>query len=448
MPDKSTEHVIVGAGPAGLAAAFWHRQQRPEVELLVLESASQPGGWVQSEDIAGLHCELGPQAIRPDDDSEAMVAALGLGAEVLPADPQAQQRFIARAGRLIAAPRGPGDLLRTPLLSLLGKLRFLSEPWRKQGRDPTETVAAFCARRLGRESVPLAEAFASGVFGGDAHQLEMASAFPAVWRLEQEHGSLLKGAKARARPPAGRPALHSFAGGMRTLITGLGEHLSRSTADPLRCGAEVTRVRRSGKGFALEIHGAGESLRCSELTLAVPARHAAHLLGELGPDLATELGAIPSAGIANVYLGFDRDAVAEELSGFGFLVDHREPIPVLGMIYAGSIFPGLGDPGLFLCRAMLGGSTHPEALELPDSSLIETADATLRRYTGLAAPLRHAAVRRAPAAIPQYTVGHRARLAAIRAQLGRYPGLRLRGNSYAEVSVVGQLREPSGALPP
>ena len=45
--------------------------------------------------------------------------------------------------------------------------------------------------------MPLAEAMASGIYGGDAHAIEMAAAFPTIANLEREHGSLLRGVMAR-----------------------------------------------------------------------------------------------------------------------------------------------------------------------------------------------------------------------------------------------------------
>ena len=92
---------------------------------------------------------------------------------------------------------------------------------------------------------------------------------------------------------------------------------------------------------------------------------------------------------------------------------------------------------------MAGGVLHPETVDKTDAELIEEATRILRRYTGVSCEPRFHHVSRAQNAIPQFNKGHTARLRAIRDTAARYPGLRLIGNSYDEVSVVGQLKRPA-----
>ena len=74
-----------------------------------------------------------------------------------------------------------------------------------------------------------------------------------------------------------------------------------------------------------------------------------------------------------------------------------------------------------------------------DKELIRIALETLSKYTGIDARPLCERVRRAPAAIPQYEAGHRDRVQRIRDLVSRHPGLTLRGNSYDDVSIVGQM---------
>ena len=67
------------------------------------------------------------------------------------------------------------------------------------------------------------------------------------------------------------------------------------------------------------------------------------------------------------------------------------------------------------------------------------AQETLRKYTGLQARTLFQRVRKAPNAIPQFEIGHRDRVLRIRTLASRHPNLTLRGNSYDDVSLVGQM---------
>ncbi|MCA8955908.1 MAG: protoporphyrinogen oxidase, partial [Planctomycetes bacterium] len=322
-----------------------------------------------------------------------------------------------------------------------GKLGLLLEPLRRRGGDPEESLAAFVGRRFGRQTVPLAEALASGVFGGDAHRLEMSAAFPAITEMEREHGSLVRGMFARRKQPrVRRPPLATFRGGMEAMVQALRHRLEHR----LVLGRRAVALERDGTTWRVRLDGSPErTLTCRELVLAIPARCAAPLLHPLDSGLAAELAAIPFASIANIYLGFADGDARERLSGFGFLLDRTEASPMLGAIYCSSVFPKCAPPGKFLVRVMAGGMLHPDALERSEEELARDAEAMLRGYTGLRAQLLFRRVYKVRAAIPQFVTGHRRRVAAIRTLASRLPGLQLIGNSYDAVSVVGQMVRPA-----
>jgi len=433
--------LIIGAGPAGLCHAFWRLQQDPNLDVRIVDKAPQPGGWVQTRRIEGYSCEIGPQGFRPNDASDALIKALDMESRVVPCNEAAKLRFIARHGSLHPLPMGPKDLLKTRLFNLGGKLRFITEPFRKSRSPAGETLAQFTRRRFGKQAVPLAEAMASGVFGGDAHRLEMAAAFPQVLELEAKHGSLLKamGALARQRRESGakpRPALCTFKTGMEELVQTLRQQLS----DRLVLGWEVSRVRRIRDRWTAFLSGdSATTITANELVIAVPAHTASLLLPDVDADLATELRAIPFADIADIYLGFWASDAAQKLAGFGFLMDRSENSPYLGAIYASSLFPDRAMKDRFLVRIMAGGALHEGFLERDEETIAKEAEQLLRDYTGITGQLLFKRVYKLRNAIPQYVEGHRDRVLRIETLSGRQPGLRLIGNSFHEVAMVGQL---------
>ncbi|HLQ38880.1 MAG TPA: protoporphyrinogen oxidase, partial [Planctomycetota bacterium] len=240
--DPSVDLLVAGAGAAGLAHAFWRQRATPGLRLLVAEAAPRAGGWVHTLQRGGYTCECGPQGFRPNADTDALIDALELADEVLPASPLARRRWLLLDGRLQALPAGLLQFLGSPLLSLRDKLRVCGEPWRRRGSDLEESMAAFVTRRFGPGLRPLAEALAHGVYAGDADQLEMCSMFPQAVALEQQHGSVVRGLWKHQRPRPRRPALCTFRGGMGRSTAALQQALGPA----LRLQTRVRALRADG----------------------------------------------------------------------------------------------------------------------------------------------------------------------------------------------------------
>jgi oxygen-dependent protoporphyrinogen oxidase len=84
---------------------------------------------------------------------------------------------------------------------------------------------------------------------------------------------------------------------------------------------------------------------------------------------------------------------------------------------------------------MVGGSRNPEAALRPPEAVVESAVAALQPILGIEGePVATRCVVHADA-IPQYDVGHPARLRLIETNLAALPGLQLAGASYRGVSV-------------
>jgi oxygen-dependent protoporphyrinogen oxidase len=429
--------IVIGGGPAGLGHAFWRLQRQPDLRVCVLEAAPRVGGWVQTHHVDGFQLELGPQGFRPDDEVDAFLERTGLMADVVRCSNAALRRLVVRGGRLHQLPGRPGALLRSRLLSTAAKLRLLWEPRVRSSSAAGESVAGFVRRRFGRAAVPIAEAMMHGIYAGDAHQLEVAATLPIATDLEREHGSLFRGmaARSRARRAAGvpeRPVVCTFGRGMQHSV----ETLASRLGDRVRTDAPVRAVAPSGDGYL--VHGDRQQFCAPQVCITAPPAQAARLLLPLDQQLSDVLAEVPSASVASTYIGFERGAVPEHATGFGFLAPQRELDPVLGAIFTSSVFPHQAPDGHTLFRVMSGGFAHPHEVERSDDSLMRQATTVLQDLLGIdrAPSLRH--VSRARNAIPQYVRGHTARLRAIAERLSQHRGLSLRGAGYRKVSVVGQ----------
>jgi oxygen-dependent protoporphyrinogen oxidase len=83
----------------------------------------------------------------------------------------------------------------------------------------------------------------------------------------------------------------------------------------------------------------------------------------------------------------------------------------------------------------LGGAKRPELIEKSDDELVALALDDLRRWLGVTGKPQAVRIVRWPRAIPQYTIGHADRLAAIEAGLEKWPTLVPAGNYLRGVSV-------------
>jgi oxygen-dependent protoporphyrinogen oxidase len=438
--------VIAGAGITGLVAAHRLLEKEPGLDVALLEAAGRSGGNMGTESVDGFLFERGPNGFTDAVPSTLELArGLGLVERLIASGPLAKRRYLLKRGKLHALPSGPLGLLASPLLSVRGRLRLITEPLRGPASpEMEESVAAFGRRRLGREATfTLLDPFVTGVYAGDMERLSMAAAFPRAVALEREHGSLLKGLAARARARrkeaagGGAPAggglagtLHSFRGGLQDLADALESRLGGRA----RLRAPVEAVRRKGAAYDVVLRD-GSSLPADAVVAAMPAPRAATLFSAWNADLSNALEEIPYAPVAVVCLGYPRERIAHPLDGFGFLVPRDQGLRTLGAIWVSSVFPEHAPEGAASLRVLLGGARDPEVVGLSEEDLRSLVLAEVGPVLGIRGEPSAWRVYRYPVGIPQYNIGHSKRLRRIDGWLRSLPGLFLTGNAYRGVGL-------------
>ena len=436
--------IIVGGGISGLTLG-WHLQQQSELDFRVLEAGDRVGGTVACVRDSGFLMEMGPNGFLDRVPFTLDLAQqLGLSDELQASSSASSKRFLMHKGSLHALPESPKAFLRTKTLSLGGKLRVALERFkRKQKEGVEETVADFVRRRLGGQLLErYIDPFVSGIFAGDPEQLSVDAAFPRLRVLEQEYGSLLKATGAIAKKkkadggsegvsagPSGK--LWSFKNGLSTLTDALAHELGSR----VMLNAAVKGLRFHNSLWHLQTDRG--TLQTKKVVLAVPGFTAAHLLSAGFPRVADLISSIPYAPIAVVGLGLRREDVAHPLDGFGFLCPEVEKRSILGCLFSSQIFPETRAPdGHVLLRVMMGGARHPEAIGLTPDDCFQRAVSELRETLGLHRDPMWSRVVRWERGIPQYTMGHQARLAHLEDLLQENaPGLHLHGNAYRGVGL-------------
>jgi protoporphyrinogen oxidase len=251
----SADVVVVGAGPAGLAAA-WRAAERGH-EVVLIERADRVGGMAASFDVAGVRVDFGSHRLHPSIDP----AVLGDLRRLLGDDLQTRPRHgrIRLQGRWLRFPLNPVDIVR-------------NAPRRFAAGVVADTVTGPLRR-------PKADTFDEVVRAGLGPTVAEEFYRPYIRKLWGVDPSELSGELARRRVSA------------------------RSSADLVKRVLRSTRASRAsaastpGQSFLYPRHGFGEiSERLADAAVAA------------GVDLRL------SSGLATLDLGDDRVRVATEPS--------------------------------------------------------------------------------------------------------------------------------------
>ena len=447
--------VVVGGGVSGLAAAERLLRADPELRVTLCEASPRLGGIIGTERADGFVIERGPDVFVTSKPAARELCAR-LGVPVAGFAPGVRGAYVYRRGRLRPLPAGFSGLMPTRLaplatsrlLSPLGLLRAATEPLRRAPAKPNEeSVEAFAVRRVGRELYErLMEPLLTGIYAGDGARLSLDATFPQLRALEREHGSLLRGVRAR-RAPAGAPAHPPFVappGGMQGLVDALERALRDSGRVELRLGTAVAALAPAADGGALVTFGDGTALGADAVIVATPAPAAAALLAPLDPSLADDHSAIELGSTATVTLAYRATDVPRPLDATGYVVPRAEGRPALACTWVSSKFAGRAPAGTALFRLFFGGTRRPELVDLPDDALLALARAELGEVLGVSGEPTLVRIVRWRRAMPQYHVGHLARVERIERRVAAVPWLALAGNAYRGVGIPDCIR--SGQL--
>jgi oxygen-dependent protoporphyrinogen oxidase len=444
MPYGKGHVVVVGAGIAGLAAAYF--LSRDGAQVTVLESSGRFGGKVYADELAGVPVDLGAESMlarRPE--AVELAKAVGLGDELT--SPATTGATLWSRGRLRAMPAGhvmgvPGDLdalAASGVISPDGLARIpldLTLPPAEIG--PDVAVGDYVAGRLGREVVDrLVEPLLGGVYAGDAYRISLRAAVPQLFPIARSGGSLVEGVQELQRRAAGAqqggPVFAGIPGGIGRLPLAVAEHC-RDAGVVIETGSAVRELRRVEGGWRLVTDG-DRVLDADAVVLATPAMASARLLATEAPVASAELSAVEYADMAIITMAFRQADVAALPEGSGFLVPPVERRVIKAATFSSRKWAWAGEGELFVLRTSIGRHGDTAELAKDDDDLVRLARRDLEEMAGLGASPVATRVTRWTDGLPQYAVGHVDRVARIREHVGKLPGLAVCGAVFDGVGI-------------
>ena len=437
--------LVVGGGVSGLVCAYALR--KAGVDALVVEASDRAGGAIRKERREGYLLELGPQSFSGTAQMLQLFDELGIRQQVVQA-PSGAPRYVLVNGTLQKVPMSPPAFLSSGFVGIGTKFALLRDVIGKSA-PPTrdESIADFIRRKFSEEMLDrLVGPFVSGVYAGDPEKLSLRSSFPTLHEAEKTRGSVIRGmlANAKKQPsnqPRQRPTLLSFADGTQTFTDALAAKLG----DRLLLDTSVTGIARdsvSPPAFQVAARTGGEehSVVADKLIVATPTDVAATLLRGIEPVIADRLSEIEYASIAVVSLGYKKSDIGDLLNGFGFLVPRSAGVRTLGTVWNASLFRGRAPEGSSLLTSFIGGATDPNAAQLSPDELTAIVHRDIAPILKMHGNPTFSNVTVYPRALPQYNLGHAARLKAVEEAQKKHPNLWLIGN-YLRGPAIGSCVE-------
>lgn len=417
---------IIGTGISGLVAAHFLQARIPGLRLDVYEAEDRIGGVIQSEKIGGCVVEGGPDSFLTAKKSALRLCeAIGLQSELIGSNDRARKTFLFQDGEIKELPEGfflmvPTKFwpfLKTELFSWPGKLEALADLFSFPEENDVE-VADFLERRFGKEILQkMAEPMISGIYGANVTRLSLQSGLPQIWEM-QKQGSILRQMLRRKSSDSTESVFTTLENGMESLVHRLQEKIDARW----KLGHRVESVSREGQEW---------------------------VIGNDPYDLVVMAGSLPRldvpefAEVDSLYRSIRRNSAVVvalgfkglQREGFGWLVPLSERRSVLACTYVSNKFPRRAPDDLFLIRVFLGGDQAAEWIDRSKDAIQDEVLSELKRIAQIKAEPVFCRIFRWKEAMPEYQVGHSAKIERIQRVIKSNKGLCMTGNIFSGVGV-------------
>lgn len=460
---QSKRIAVVGGGITGLSAA--HRlleladQQKQSIEVTLFESQPEAGGWIGTINQTDYLIDTGADMFITNKPAALeLCQRLGLEDQLISTNQQYRGAMILKDGKPVPVPLGfelmtpsrIGPMLKTPLLSLWGKLRmgleyFIPRRHSATGLDQDdESLAHFVKRRFGEEALTrLIQPLVAGIYTSDPEKLSLRATLPRFLDMERDQRSLIKAIRKQKRAAKSADAtgaryglFAAFRGGMQTLTRTLADRVSeRGTILYEQRVTEINASAQAGYEVTAETGGASQTQHFDAVILTTAAPMSAKMTATLSPELAGLLEQIEYASTAIMVSVHRLEDITHPLNAFGLVIPAAEKRKIFAVAFASRKFPGRAPEGCVQLRTFVGGAMQPELLEHSDEELTAIIGNELSDILGVAGEPLYSKLLRHNQSMPQYHLGHLQLVEQIEQLAAKYPALELAGNAYRGVGI-------------
>lgn len=442
--------VIIGGGITGLTATYYLQRaaiaKQLPIDITLVEASLRLGGKVHTHRKNGIIVEKGPESFF-DRTGSVQQLAQDLHIEDSIVGNHLGPTYVALGNELYPVPESllAGDaphissFITSRLFSVSGKVRAAGDFVIPRTHLPVDQpVGPFLRRRFGAEIVEnLVEPLLASVYAGDVEQLSLQTTFPELYDVEQKHRSLLLGMrKAQSSlfygdvPEQAEGIFHTFKNGLETMVEAMEATLKpgtilkgvRAEAIAYNANKEMT-VQLSHKPI----------MQADDIIIATPYHVAQGLFAD--KQMLQELDDMTAATIATVNMVFKREQFAD-LKALAFFVSRNSDLTITSCTWSNLKWPTTAPQDYVVLRSYIGRVGDEAIVELSDREIEQNVLADLQQTLGVSGKPLTTIVTRWKDAMPQYTVGHKARIARVEQKLHEiYPNVHLAGSSFKGISI-------------
>lgn len=439
----SVRYAVVGAGLAGLTAAYELKKNHPDADVDVFEATDRIGGKLLTIDAEHGPTDMGAEAfINFRKDAHAFFEELGIEDRVV--YPAGRHSRVYAGGTLLELPRGgvmgiPASSKGLEQVISAGSCARIDA---EKDADPIDwtvgedrSLGQLVRERYGDDVVDhLVDSMLGGVYSCNADDLGIRATVP---QLAQEFDQLaeegepvtLSGAVQRIDAKrAGRtqapnskpmPVFGAFDEGYQVLY----DRLAEASGATIYVDSFVTGISKKDNGYALK--GAGKGVY-DGVIFATPGPTVGMQLKELSPAAAAEAQKQKLASCAVVSMKFASDEGLPDISGV--LVASDEPdIHAKAFTISSKKWGHYEKRGGALVRASFGKFGHDEILREDPEKLIEWGQEDLKKVTGYTGELEEAYVQVWWGGLPRYDADHISYVSAFRNAIADLDGIEVCG---------------------
>ncbi|WP_106498081.1 protoporphyrinogen oxidase [Lentibacillus sp. Marseille-P4043] len=457
MSDRK-QIVIVGGGITGLTAAYYLQKEieanKLPYDVKLVEASHRLGGKIKTYRRDGFTIEQGPDSfLERKKPAVKLVENLGISDKLVRNG--TGQSYILIGNKLHKMPSGfnmgiPTQIrpfLLSGMFSWKGKMRASLDYTLPKGKEQgDQSLGQFFRHRFGNELLEnVIEPLLSGIYAGDIDDMSLMATFPNFYQLEQQYGSLIKGLRETSPKPTKKKKKKqgmflSFDGGFETLI----EELQSQLGDIVSLNTAVDHIEKKDHGYHVLLSN-GEVCKADAVVMATPHYTVPKMFSQY--DFFKIFNDIPATSVANVALAFDKSAIKKDIDGTGFVVSRNSDFRITACTWTHKKWPSSTPDGKVLLRCYVGRPNDQSVVDLSDEEIVDIVLNDLNKTMNITQEPEFSVISRWKNAMPQYTVGHKERIAEIRDQANeQLPGVFLTGSSYEGIGVPDCIEQGEKAV--